>query len=348
MAARYPDDEERLEAREGTAAHDYLASVLNGKPLKVGDLAHNGHPITQEMVDGAAALLADVERWRFDTAGQFVIEQRVDMPTIHPTLNWGTCDIGGADLSRKILYLRDYKYGHRYVDAWENWQLVDYGVGLARHFGITITSEWRVDFGIFQPRSFHPDGPKKIWPASGMRFIELADDLAYAARKTVEPDPEYRVGKYCEDCSARFHCPALWDAGGAAAAQSTRGLPLDMTTEQAAGALRHIHASIKRLEALQSGVEAELMGALNAGKKVPFFGVGFSDAREIWTADYNDVVAMGDAFGKNLRKPPEPITPVQARNLGIDATVISEYSIKPTGKKKLVPVDEKQAAKVFK
>src|SRR5690349_20197915 len=119
MAALYPEEEDTPESREGTAAHEYLAAMLNGASgWGVGTVANNGHPITDEMMECAEALLADVASWRFSCTVLFVVEQRLVMPEIHPTLNWGTTDIGGADLTNKILYIRDYKYGHRYVDAW--------------------------------------------------------------------------------------------------------------------------------------------------------------------------------------------------------------------------------------
>lgn len=347
MAALYPDDEETPESREGTAAHWYLEETLRGNPVKAGDVAPNGHPVTQEMVECAADLLADVESWRFDCAGMFLIEQRVHMPRIHPTLNWGTLDIAGVNLAAKKIRHRDYKFGHRYVDAWENLQCVDYVVGVARHFGITITEEWTIEVGIFQPRCYHPEGPKKIWTCTGARFLELADSLAYAARKATEPDAPMHTGDHCRDCSARYDCPALIAAGGASVDLSLRGVPQVLTPQKAGLVRSHITGAIARLEALQSGIDAQIEAYIRKGQHVPGCELRAGDGREFWTVPVEEVYALGDLFGKELRKP-EARTPAQARKLGIDEAVISAYSSRRKGELKVTAMDDNRAAKAFK
>lgn len=349
MAALYPGEEDTPESREGTAAHWYLEETLRGGTVKVGDVTPNGHPITDEMVECAEALLADVVTWRFSCTGLFVVEQRLVMPEIHPTLNWGTTDIGGADLANKILYIRDYKYGHRYVDAWENWQLIDYGVGLFRHFGIPQSTwpEWTINAGIFQPRCYHPEGPKKIWPCSGARFLELADSLAYAARKATEPDAPMHTGEHCRDCSARYDCPALIAAGGASVDVSMRGVPQVLTPTRAGLVRRHIVDAIARLEALQSGIDAQISAFIKAGKQVPGAEFKAGEGREFWTVPVEEVRALGELYGKEIVKP-KPITPKQARDLGIDEAVISAYSDRRKGELKVTSVDDNRAAKAFK
>jgi hypothetical protein len=350
MAVLYPEDEERPEAREGTAAHDYLASHL-GKfaVLGLGDIATNGHPITQEMVDGAQDLLEDVATWRPACGHRFVVEERVYMPSIHPTLNWGTADIGGADFTSKTLYVRDYKFGHGYVDAWENLQLVDYVVGLFRHFAIpdTVWAEWTVNAGIFQPRCYHPEGPRKIWPCSGARFLELADGLAHAARKTNDPDAPYHTGDHCDHCPARYDCPALLAVGGVAIDLSRKGAPQELTPLRAGLMRKHVTDAIARLEALQSGLDAQIDAFIRAGKAVPFADRKQGEGREFWSRPLEEVYILGDMFGKELRKP-AAITPAQARKLGLDAEVISAYSDRRSGEFKIVSVDDNRAAKVFK
>lgn len=347
MAALYPDEEDTPESREGTAAHWYLEETLRGGRVSVGDMAPNGHPVTQEMVECAEDLLADVESWRFDCAGMVLIEQRVHMPSIHPTLNWGTLDIAGVDLAAKKIRHRDYKFGHRYVDAYENLQCVDYVVGIERHFGITITEEWVIEIGIFQPRCYHPEGPRKIWTCSGARFLELKDSLAYRARKATEPDAPFNTGQHCRDCSARYDCPALHLAGGASVDLSMRGVPQKLTPVKAGLVRAHIVGAIARLEALQSGIDAQIEAYIRKGLQVPGVEMKPSEGREFWTAPVEEVRALGELLGKELVKL-TPITPKQARDLHIDAAVISAYSDRRTGKMKVATVENNRAAKAFK
>lgn len=349
MAALYPQEEDTPESREGTAAHEYLGASLNGATgWVVGTMANNGHPITDEMVECAQALLADVETWRPLCKGRFIVEERLDMPEVHPTLNWGTADIAGADMDAKVLYVRDYKYGHRYVDAWENWQLIDYAVGVFRKFCIPqhVWHEWSLSLGIFQPRCYHPEGPRKIWTCSGTRFLELVDGLAYRARKATEPDAPMHTGDHCRDCSARYDCPALIAAGGASVDLSMQGVPQELTPQKAGLVRSHISGAIARLEALQSGIDAQIEAYIRAGKQVPGVDLVPSEGREFWTVPVEEVEALGALMGKALTSV-KPITPKQARDLGIDAAVISAYSDRRKGKLTVKPMDDTRAAKAF-
>lgn len=346
MAAKYPEDGERPEAREGTAAHHYLAEALMGRDLpQVGDLAPNGHPITQEMIDCAQGLIDDV--FAFDLDRPLQVEQRIYMPSVHPSLNWGTADAFGINLEHKTVYIWDYKYGHRYVDPFENWQLVDYIAGVFRHFSVIPTDEWRIRAVVYQPRCYHSGGTLKVWNTTGARFLDLIGKLALAAAEAGQPDAPLHTGDYCNDCSARHACPALLRAGGPALDLSMRTTPHDMAPEAMALELSYIKTALSRLEALESGLEAQVMAAIRSGKRVPFFKIGHTEGREGWTVPAEEVFSLGDMFGKDLRKLPEPITPNQARKLGVDGTVISAYSTRSPGKAKLEPFDDNSARKAF-
>lgn len=50
MQERYPEEEGEA-AQEGTAAHDCFAFSLQGLAYTVGDYAHNGVQITEDMVE---------------------------------------------------------------------------------------------------------------------------------------------------------------------------------------------------------------------------------------------------------------------------------------------------------
>jgi hypothetical protein len=349
MAAAFPADEETTEAREGQAAHHYVSETLWGAICEVGAVAPNGHVVTQEMVDCAHDLLADVASWRGKCEGRFVVEERLYMPAIHPTSNRGTVDIGGIDLKNRKAYIRDYKFGHRYVDAFENLQCVDYLVGLFRHFAIPLESvaDWEIEIGIFQPRCWHPEGPRKIWSTNGARFLELVDQLAYRARKASDPDAEMHTGKHCRDCPARSACSALHLVGGASVDLSYQGAPHDLTPASAGLIRKYVTEAIERLEALQTGLDAQIEAFIKAGKSVPFAERKQGEGREFWTRPLPEIYALGDMFGKELRKP-GALTPRQARDAGIDASVVAACSDRKKGEYKVVSVDDNQAAKVFK
>lgn len=344
MAAKYAVDEDSPEAREGTAAHHYLSETLLGRPCNVGDLAENGHPITHEMVEYTQVMI--------DWAGSLdlddlIVEERVDMPSIHPTLNWGTTDFAGVNYSRKKIYIGDYKHGHRYVDPWENWQEVNYGVGVIRHFGIDLTDEWEIIFAIVQPRAFHEDGPLKTWTCSATRFRELADQLRAAADEATGFEPAMSTGVHCRDCEGNVHCPAYQRVVGTGIDLSMRSVPMEMGPG-AIGTMRTMIATaVKRLEGMASGLDAQIEALNRKGKVTPGWELKRKETRLTWTKPVAEIQALGEAFGVTLTAP-AAITPTQAIKLGVDEAVILEYAERPVGGLKVAQSDTNAAAKAFK
>lgn len=347
IAAAYPQTEDDPEAREGTAAHHYLSERLLGRTIKVGDFAPNGEIITEEMaectqiaIDYVATMLPKLDR-------PPCVEQRVAMPSIHPTLNWGTSDWFGCNVSSRTIWIMDYKHGHGYVDPWENWQLVDYGVGVARHFGIEIDGTWRMVFAIVQPRAYHPSGPLKEWECFGGRFTALTERLATAAAEATGPDPEMRTGDHCRYCQGRAHCAAYQRVVGDSLDVAQQGVPQEMNPA-AVGTMRtQIHTAIKRLEAMATGLDAQIDSMTRKGQRVPGWELKPKDTRLVWSKPIPEVHALGDLLGVDLRKN-DAVTPTQAVKLGIDEAVISEYAKRPPGGMKVSPSDKDSAAKAFK
>ena len=349
MAAAFPENGEMPAAREGTAAHWYISDTLHGVVIQVGDIAPNGVAITQEMIDCSQDILSDVAKWRGGGEGRFVIEERLYMPIIHPTANWGTVDIGGVDMKARKARVWDFKFGHSYVDAFENPQCIDYMVGLFRHFAIPLESvgDWEIEVGIFQPRCYHPEGPRKIWTTSGVRFLELVDRLARNARKSSDPNAEMHTGTHCAYCEARYACPALMAAGGASVDLSYQGAPYDLTPEKAGLLRAHIEGAQERLKAIMTGLDAQILTFLRSGKRVPFADMKQGEGRENWTRPLEEVYALGDMLGHDLRKP-GALTPKQARDLGVDSDLVGEISARNKGEFKIVTIQDNTAAKAFK
>lgn len=353
MEARYPEPDDSEDARAGTAAHWYLTEHLYGRVHPVGAIAPNGVPIDQEMIDCANDLLADILATRLATADRaaglaehLYIEFRVSMGLfVHPD-NWGTPDVVLIDWTGKRLHVWDYKYGHRYVDAFENWQCLDYAIGAAETYNIEDIKDWTVTITIAQPRNYAPEGPMRYWTCSGADLRNYARSLHSAALAASEQNAPLITGEHCRDCSAAVHCPANQRARGNAVDLSYRKVPGDM--DLAAMSLERLQnlAAIARLNARQDAIDATILGALAAGKTVPYWGREPTQGRTRWTMPAEDIATMGDAMGVELRKPMECITPTQAKKL-IDEAVISAYSMTPSGAMKLVPLDDKKLRRAF-
>jgi hypothetical protein len=358
LQEQYPAPDDTQEAREGTAAHFYVTELLQGRDVPLGSVAPNGQPITAEMVDAAQGILMDIrDTLKACTPGLALrVEERVYMPSVHGD-NWGTPDAYVMDRPQKVLHLWDYKYGHRFVDAAGNWQLLDYAIGVLDSEGFSATAPydapnswhgWRITLSIAQPRNYHPVGPIREWHLSGEQLRErYLPRLRQSAYEAMEPGAPFTTGEHCRDCSARHVCPALQRAGALAMDVSLHAQPVALPPHAVGLELRQIDDAIKRLEARRTGLEEQALGLIRGGTAVPFFTAQHASGRETWATPAPEVFALGDMFGVELRKEREPITPAQARKAGIDAGVIQAYATKPMGALRLTRVDDSAAKLAF-
>lgn len=356
MRAKYPEPDDTDEAREGTAAHWYVAELLHGRDVQVGAVAPNGVPVDAEMVDCAQGLLIDVRdtyHAQVSLGGdpQMYVEARQYMPIVHDQ-NWGTPDVVTIDRTRKKLFVWDYKYGHRFVDAFGNLQLIDYGIGALREFPCADWPNWSVSLSIAQPRNYHRFGPIREWQTTGAALLDTyVPQLYEAAKAAMGDDPQFVTGEHCRDCPARHACPALHRAGAIAMDVSMRGAPVDLTPHALGLELRQLEDAEKRIKARKTGLEEQALGLIRGGQGVPFFTAKHSIGRERWTVPPAEAFALGDTFGVDLRKPQEPLTPKQASDalakVGIDRTVISAYAEQPRGALRLERFDDNAAQLAF-
>jgi hypothetical protein len=260
-----------------------------------------------------------------------LVEARVDCPAIHAEC-WGTLD--AAIRGGKELHLFEYKYGHRFVDAFENWQLISYTSGLLE----TYDAEWDGDvhLHVIQPRCSHPTGNARTWSTTAKEVRRLAEALSAACDYASAPEGEdvaCNVGVQCRDCRARQGCVALSEAAYAAMEYSASREVFDLSPRSAAVELLLIEESIEALEYRATGLRAQVEAALRAGERLPNYLMAPSSGREKWLGTDEEVIALGDMMGMDLRKP-SVITPAQARKkfkaaiAGIEAQTVRPSSLK--------------------
>lgn len=351
LQAAFPDPEDSPEAREGTAAHWFVAELLRGNDPPIGAVAPNGHPIDAEMVDGAQALLIDIrDTLKAAQHRTLRVEEKVYATSIHESACFGTPDVYLMDGPALALHLWDFKYGHRFVDACENWQLLAYAAGILDSEGIPHEQwhSWLITMTIAQPRNYHPVGPLREWYISGGRLLQdYVPKLRAAAYQAMAPGAEYRTGPHCRDCSGRHACPALQRAGALAMDVSLQAQPVVLPPHAVGLELRQIGDAIKRLEARKTGLEEQALGLIRGGTPVPFFTAQHATGNERWVQPVAEVFALGDMFGADLRKPQEPVTPHQARKAGVPDEIVKAYATRPQGALRLTRVDDDAARLAF-
>lgn len=349
LETQFPETEQSQDAAEGDAAHWAVAEMLQGRLVDVGVIAPNGVALTEEMCRGADLMYDDVVR-SLQPYGlqphQGQIEQTIAIPRVHP-LAFGSPDfyilIAGAPAT---LLIWDYKFGHRIVEAFENPQLVDYIAGATEGIHDTLQG-CNVVAKIVQPRGYHREGPIRTWETTLVALRGLLNISESAAAQALGPDPKARVGPECRDCRARHACPELRRVGFHAMSESVRAMPEVLDADAAAVELRMVREAIERLQARESGLEAQLVSELKSGRRVAGWMLEESSGRERWKVPAEQVIALGNAFKINLAKPPEAITPNQARDAGLDPAIVKEMADRQRGAATLVFDNGSAARRMF-
>ena len=345
MEAAYPD-EDSLHAIEGRAAHavayDYASTGI--MPALRSPSPH-GVEVTQDMIDGAQLYIDDIASelgaaWR----NHIFMEQRADLSGLHP-LAWGTPDADAAYPG--FIYLWDYKYGHRYVDPFENWQLIGYMYDLVSKLSVEEELTTTVQMTIVQPRNFHRDGPIRRWTvkASELRpyFNILKGWLAEATAEVIDASPS---PSGCQDCSARHVCVALRDAAYAAMDYAQRAVAHNLQPDQLGIELARVEDMADLLEAYKSGLEEEAVGVLRRGANVPHYTMAPGRASLEWAMPPEFVAGQ---LSDKLWAPRKLITPTQAKTQKlVTEELLDAFAHRPPGALKLARVDNKLAKKVFK
>lgn len=313
-------------AREGTLAHEVAECTLLCKPLP-GDA-------TDEMIDGAI-IYTDYIISVVGKEAQMHIEERVN--GVHPE-NWGTPDV--YVLPDGSLHVFDYKFGRGIVEAYKNWQLLNYAAGI-----IGSTPDMSIHMHIIQPRAYHRNGTCRAWTITSGEAAGYFEQLSAAAVEALRPGAKCYTGTHCEHCPGRYRCPALLRCAYSIIERSDESLPLDIAVDVMGMVLAQVRDSIDRLNSIESGLEQQVLSALRAGARVPGWHIETGAGRERWRVPYDEVVALGDMMGIEVRKP-ELITPKQSVKAGLPRDLVDSYTEIPSGKAKIVR-DDDRLAQVF-
>lgn len=370
------------EKAEGTAAHWVARRYAAGyaHELPVGAKFHNEGrewEVTRDMATGAAMYARVIGGYHPDLH----LEEPVEVPEIHETECRGTPDASRFFLDAreaypieaaqgicpeglpahkfaagtlKLLRLPDYKFGHRHVEVFENAQLTAYTFGSLRKLGLShFDTDLYVEMILVQPRSYHRDGPVRIWRVQAAQLVELRNKLQYSAYAALGPNPVAKTGTHCLDCEARYVCKTLQHATGKVVEFSETAERIDLPPEAVGVELAIIDDAMTLLKARRTGLAAQAETLVRLGHLVPNYHMepGESNLTYYDNVDVQELLGLGDLVGIDLRRTQslkdQVVTPTQAIALGIDRDVMKSYAHRPPGKTKLVRDDSTTARKVF-
>ena len=359
--AQYPAlPGEPSESRQnGIACHEIAKKMLlafkgdSSAPLfddLVGSITSNGVVITDDLFDAAREYVNDIVAY-CNPRGllpDLQIEQRVDLTHINAD-QYGYVDAFVYCPAENTIAIWEGKFGHRLVEVFENWQLIEYASAMFGHLGITDKPNVNFRLRVVQPFGWHTEGIIREWSIGAIQLQAYVNSLQLAAFAAQHDTPEIKTVNWCLNCTARAHCEAYKKSAYAGMDYVQR-----LETHSLAG--HSLGLEIKQLRRIQdviknrlSGLEEQAMHEIRSGKSNPFLTVEQSYGRKRWKKDVpvDEVLMMGDLMGVDLRKPVELDTPAKVAKKGIDESVISAYSETPSTGWKLVEINTAKTRQIF-
>jgi hypothetical protein len=360
--AKYAEKPPHPMTLEGDAIHemcktvlmDFVSHDLRGHTMKrddfLGKPASNGVIYTDDMLNVGEKYIREIMRMSSEFKGcRLLIEHRVYMPNVHPD-NWGTLDAAAIflDTQASLLVLADLKCGWGIVEAYENWQLLDYCVGVLNYLvAENLPIPQRIQLRLIQPRPYHPQGPVRTFEISLAELEPYFLKLRQSAHEALGPSPSFTTGPHCDHCKGRETCPAMTRASYRIV-ETVKGLQMTDITGASLGAhLFMLDEGIKLLGAFRDALGDKALIDIQNGKPVPGWSWETTESRVKWTKPIDQVYATGDLYGVDLRIQEAP-TPKQAIAKGLPEAVVKTLSASSSSGVKLVPADLKVPAKLFK
>lgn len=354
MNRLYPQDDTQP-SLEGTAAHWVFEQEFAQREVQIGALAPNGVTLTEEMFEGAEQYVdiidADLAKCGLDRRW-LVVERRVEIPRVHAQ-NAGTPDTWFFDPHSFRLFLYDYKFGHDPVDAWRNWQCADYTAGIIDE--VCAQYNWQRDaleakllvvVTVVQPRNYHRGSVSERWQVKVDELAPMWDRLQTSAAAACAPKPAATPGPQCDYCPGRHACDALQRQGYRAAHLSTVSNPVELPPAALGIELAMLEDAQRMLDARVSGLKEQAFARVQRGERVPGYAMEQGFGREAWTAPPAQIIATAAALKVDVSKP-GVITPKQARDKGLPASIVALFAGKESKGYKLVRDDGTAATKVF-
>lgn len=356
------------ESREGTAAHWVGSECLkNWRVEGLGDLLTSdwlgkvdpdGVVIDDKMVEGAQTYVDDVLRVArsHHATRDLLIEHHVSMPQIHQE-NAGTLDACLPIPYHNIVYMWDYKHGHREVDAKGNLQMIDYFAGIMQELNIDSRRECEIEFviRIVQPFAYSANGPVTEWRGYLSDLREYINQLTHQAHAAFA-DPRFTAGKHCRDCTIVGKCATVRRYLYAWADYSNEPYVIDDMSAHDLATERDLLSGALAVgkERLQA-IEDDLMHRIKAGKGVDSnLVVSTTEGRLNWVKDMPvaQILSLCQQFGVDGQKD-AAITPTQATKL-VSAEMRDTFqeALKAFAKRSkgltLTPADESLTSRAFK
>ncbi len=358
MRLTYPETEESEDSKQGTAAHEvgakmieaYSKAGLNFPTMEktVNTFAENGELITEEIYEGGKVYADEVNRVMQETyAFNPAIEQKVACPSIHPE-SWGTPDCRLFSSRTLTLYIWDFKFGRKFVSEYENWQLINYFSGIFDQLRLKGLGDEniRVMLGVVQPRAYGRGGIIRYWEVKASDLRGYINRLHTATHRALNGETTAVTGSHCYRCPGFHACEPAKQAGFTLYEAATRTMPFPVSPDVIGVQLSIVERALEQLEELKVSLSQQAEAYLRQGKSVTNYTLEPTKGRLAWTASKEEVITKAKEFNVSVEKT-DLITPTQAITNKMPADEVKKLAKRPDKGLKLVPIDKTKAKRIF-
>lgn len=345
MNAAFPETEPTPASQEGDTAHAVLREYLTtGCMPEVGFTIAHGLTVTPEMQQGAEMFRDALPSTT--SAARWWIEEQLPPGRRVNEFNYGTPDT--AVFEWPNLWILDYKFGHDPVEAFENWQCINYAALMLDLLGINgmTDQQLHVHIIVVQPRASHRDGPVRRWKVSAANIRAHINRLHMGAERALAPQPLARTGPHCKYCPGRHTCQTFEKVAQASMDVAYGTDPHVLTPHQVGLQLRFLKRAEAAIKARITGLEEQAISLQRQGQGVPFFKMGTGQGKTVWVRPYEEVKALGEAMQVKLTKD-ALVTPLQAITAGLSTEMVEMFSQAIPGSMQLMEDDGSTARRVF-
>lgn len=308
-------------ALDGTAAHWAASEAWAGREIPVGTTAPNGREITEEMGEAVSGYIGFLR----SVSDVWCIEQPVKISAVLAPICDGTPD--AWTFRDDTLWVVDFKFGFRPIEAWKNTQLSIYAHALLK---LKAAHCKRVMLAVYQPRAPHHIAPTRVWATTPERLEGIVAILQKAAEDNLSASPRCTPNPYCADCAAASQCTALQAAAGGAADVGYRPFGMPLTKGELAYEMSVLSNARDRIEQRLTALEAEAEVLIGKGEKIP--GWEMVPGRTNWRwKDQDQIRRLGEIFGIDVYEPQKVRSVAKMRKVFPGLDVEALFAEKPKG-----------------
>lgn len=237
-----------------------------------------------------------------------------------------------AVLINDCLFVDDFKYGFRKVEATDNWTLIAYALGFVLLHNVQPS---QIRFTIHQPRIDNFSEWVISWAELQALHVKLHETLCNL-------DDFLTTGKQCVKCPSVALCPAAKEAGFNAVEYTETAFTDTLSNDQLSKELVTLKSAERAIKSRIEALEEIAKFKLKSGEIIEGFALSQKLGNTTWLPEFSPEMLKA-LYGEKIVSY-KPVTPAQARRNEVPENFIEGATFRPVRGISLVQQDANDTA----